>query len=66
MRIGYITYYNTPDNLRISLEENLIEISAISYVSIQTPSFLSPYNATRPLMLCHVCINYVYLVHLCC
>ena len=28
MRIGYITYYNTPDNLRISLEENLIEISA--------------------------------------
>ena len=28
MRIGYITYYNTPDNLRIALEDNLIEISA--------------------------------------
>ena len=28
MRIGYITYYNKPDNLRIALEENLIEISA--------------------------------------
>ena len=24
----YITYYNTPDNLRIALEDNLIEISA--------------------------------------
>ena len=28
MRIGYITYYNTPDNLKIALEYNLIEISA--------------------------------------
>ena len=28
MCIGYITYYNTPDNLRIALEDNLIEISA--------------------------------------
>ena len=28
MRIGYITYYNTPDNLRIALEDNLIEILA--------------------------------------
>ena len=28
MRIGYITYNNTPDNLRIPLEDNLIEISA--------------------------------------
>ena len=28
MHIGYITYYNTPDNLRIALEDNLIEISA--------------------------------------
>ena len=28
MRIGYITYYNTPDDLRIALEDNLIEISA--------------------------------------
>ena len=28
MRVGYITYYNTPDNLRIALEDNLIEISA--------------------------------------
>ena len=28
MRIGYITCYNTPDNLRIALEDNLIEISA--------------------------------------
>ena len=27
MHIGYITYYNTPDNLRIALEDNLIEIS---------------------------------------
>ena len=27
MRIGYITYYNTTDNLRIALEDNLIEIS---------------------------------------
>ena len=27
MRIGYITCYNTPDNLRIALEDNLIEIS---------------------------------------
>ena len=71
MRIGYITCYNTPDNLRIALEDNLIEISAkklktIGYVSIQTLSFKSPYNATRPLMLCHVCINDVYRVHLCC
>ena len=30
MRIGYITCYNTPDNLRIALEDNLIEISIIS------------------------------------
>ena len=30
MRIGYITcvIYNTPDNLRIALEDNLIENSA--------------------------------------
>ena len=28
MRIGYITYYNTSDNLRITLEDNLIKISA--------------------------------------
>ena len=26
--IGYITYYNTPDNLRITSEDNVIEISA--------------------------------------
>ena len=65
MRIGYITYYNTPDNLRISLEENLIEISAKNSENHKL-RILSPYNATRPLMLCHVCINYVYLVHLCC
>ena len=28
MRIGYITYYNTPDNLKIAFEDNLLEISA--------------------------------------
>ena len=28
IRCVYITYYNTPDNLRIALEDNLIEISA--------------------------------------
>ena len=27
MRVGYITCYNTPDNLRIALEDNLIDIS---------------------------------------
>ena len=27
MRVQYITSYNTPDNLRIALEDNLIEIS---------------------------------------
>ena len=65
-----ITHYNTPDNPRIALEDNLIEIWAknsetISYVSI-TLSFKLPYNAMRPLMVCPVCINDVYLVHLCC
>ena len=74
MRIGYITcvIYNTPDNLRIALEDNLIENSAKNSdnhklrITIQTLSFKSPNNATLPLMVCYVCINNVYLVHLCC
>ena len=74
MRIGYITcvIYNTPDNLRIALEDNLIENSAKNSenhklrINIRTLSFKSPYNATRPLIACHVCINDVYLVRLCC
>ena len=40
-------------------------LKTISYVSIQTLLFKSPYNATRPLEVCHLCINDVYLVHLC-
>ena len=35
MCIGYITYYNTPDNLRIALEDNLIEISAKNFENHQ-------------------------------
>ena len=66
-RIYHLRNFYTTDNLRIALEDNLIENSAktlktISYVSIQTLSFKSPYNATRPLMVCHVCMNDVYNV----
>ena len=48
MRIGYITYYNTPDNLRIALEDNLIDISAKNSetISYQYKHFLS----NRPTM----------------
>ena len=50
MRIGYITCYNTPDNLRIALEDNLIEISAKNSenhrLRINTNTFIS----NRPTM----------------
>ena len=48
-----------------NLQSKTNTLETISYVSIHTVTFKS-FNATRPLMVCHVCINDVYLVHLCC
>ena len=48
-RIYHLRNCYTTDNLRIALEDNLIENSAKC-------------NATRPLMVCHVCMNDVYNV----
>lgn len=59
MRIGYITYYNTPDNLKIAFEDNLIEISAKNSenhkLRINTNTFVQialQYNAGSYIMSC--------------
>ena len=62
-RIYHLRNFYTTDNLRIALEDNLIENSAKNSenhklrIILQTLSFKSPYNASRPLMVCHVCMN---------
>ena len=66
MRIGYITcvIYNTPDNLRIALEDNLIENSAKNsenhQLRINTNTFVQIAQQ------CNTASYDVYLVHLCC
>ena len=66
MRIGYITcvIYNTPDNLRIALEDNLIENSAKNSdnhkLRINTNTFVQIAQQ------CNAASYDVYLVHLCC
>ena len=71
MRIGYITYYNAPDNLRIALEYNLIEISDKNSenhkLRINTNSLVQiTLQCNAASMVFHVSNNDVYLVHLCC
>ena len=66
-RIYHLRNFYTTDNLRIALEDNLIENSAKNSenhkLRINTNTFFkSPYIATPPLMVCHVCMNDVYNV----
>ena len=69
MRIGYITcvIYNTPDNLRIALEDNLIENSAKNSenhkLRINTNTFVQiALQCNGASYVCHVCINDVHFV----
>ena len=61
MRIGYVTYYNTPDNLRIALEDNLIEISPKNSENHKLRIIYKHFRSNCPTMQCGLSSYVMYV-----